>query len=242
MVLLGPPGSGKGTQARLLEDRLGIPQISTGDIFRRAIALNTPLGIEAEKYVSRGSLVPDDLTIGLVRERLREKDAARGFILDGFPRTIPQARGVEEMAKELGWELDAVVYINVPERILLGRLVERQTCPSCGMMYHLANRPPLDEGTCDECGSSLEIREDDNEETFKKRLAVYFSQTSPLVDYYKHKSRLVDIDGSGGVEEVFKNMSAALGDRRKGFGKPIDDKSKDTGSNCQNKGELRNSR
>lgn len=178
MVLLGPPGSGKGTQARLLENHYGIPQISTGEIFRRAIAKNTPLGIEADKYVSKGELVPDDLTIELVKERLQEKDAAKGFILDGFPRTIPQAEGIGRMALELGWQLDAVVYINAPERILLGRLVERQTCSVCGMMYHRVGKPPIREGICDKCGGLLGTREDDNEETFKKRLAVYLSQTS----------------------------------------------------------------
>jgi len=242
IVLLGPPGSGKGTQARLLQTHYGIPQISTGDIFRGAIADKTSLGVEAEKYVSRGALVPDELTIGLVRERLRQKDAGNGFVLDGFPRTIAQADGIEEILRELGWELDAVVYIDAPQDVLLRRLVQRQTCPRCGMMYNRENRPPLDEGTCDECGTSLETREDDNEETAKKRLTVYFSQTSPLVDYYRAKSRLVKIDGSGRVMEVFENIDAALGARSKGLGKRIDDYSKDTGSDCQNKGKLRNSR
>jgi adenylate kinase len=242
IVLLGPPGSGKGTQARLLQNHYGVPQISTGDIFRKAISEKTPLGVEAEKYVSRGALVPDDLTIGLVRERLRQKDTAKGFILDGFPRTIPQAKGVEEIFKELSWELDAVVYIDVPQGVLLKRLVLRQTCPSCGMVYHLEHRPPAYESKCDECGGPLETREDDNEGTFEKRLAVYFSQTSPVVDYYRLKSRLVKIDGSGSAEEVFESINAALGDRRKGLGQGIDDKSKNTGSGCENKGELRNSR
>jgi len=242
IVLLGPPGSGKGTQAGLLQNHYGIPQISTGGIFRRAISDKTPLGVEAEKYVSRGALVPDDLTIGLVRERLQQKDAAKGFILDGFPRTIPQVKGVEEISAELGWELDAVVYIDVPQGVLLERLVLRQTCPSCGTIYHLEHRRPSHDGTCDECGTSLETREDDNEETFEKRLSVYFSQTLPLVDYYKLGSRLVNIDGSGRVEEVFENINAALCDRRKGLGQRVDDKSKDTGPGCQNKGELRNSR
>jgi adenylate kinase len=242
IVLLGPPGSGKGTQAGLLHDHYGIPQISTGDIFRRAISEKTPLGVEAEKYVSRGALVPDDLTIGLVRERLQQKDVAKGFILDGFPRTIPQAKGVEEIFAELGWELDAVVYIDAPQDVLLKRLILRRTCPFCGTVYHLEDRRPANAGICDECGTSLETREDDNEETFKKRLTVYFSQTLSLVDYYKLRSRLVNIDGSGRVEEVFENINAALCDRRKGLGQPIDDKSKNTGPGCQDKGELRNSR
>jgi adenylate kinase len=242
VVLLGPPGSGKGTQARLLHNHYGIPQISTGDIFRRAILEKTPLGVEAEKYVSRGALVPDDLTIGLVKERLQQKDAAEGFILDGFPRTIPQAKGVEEIFAELGWELDAVVYIEVPRDVLLKRLILRQTCSSCGTVYHPEHRRPAHEGICDECGKSLETREDDNEETFEKRLTVYFSQTLPLVDYYRLRSRLVDIDGSGRAEEVFENINAALCDKRKGLGQRIDDKFKNTGPGCQNKGELRNSR
>ncbi|MCX5800769.1 MAG: adenylate kinase [Candidatus Eisenbacteria bacterium] len=242
IVLLGPPGSGKGTQARLLKDHYGILQISTGDIFRRAIAERTPLGVEAEKYVSTGALVPDDLTIELVRNRLQQKDTARGFVLDGFPRTIPQAKGIDEIFEEFGWELDAVVYIDVPDDVLLERLVHRQTCPSCGMMYHRDSRPPVDEGTCDECRTPLEVREDDNEETFKKRLAVYFSLTSPLVDHYRHESRLLDIDGSGGVEEVFENISAALDDRHRSSRKRTHDKSKDAGSGRQDKGELHNSR
>ena len=231
IVLLGPPGSGKGTQARLLKNTYGVPQISTGDIFRRAIAEKTPLGIEAEKYVSRGALVPDDLTIGLVRERLSQKDATAGFILDGFPRTIPQAEGIEKIAKESGWKLDAVVYIDVPKDLLFKRLVHRQTCEFCGMMYHREYRPSTGKELCGECGAPLRMREDDNEETFRKRLEVYFSQTSALVDYYKLKSLLVTIDGAAGIEEVFENIKTSLSDGRKGIGKQIDDKPEDSGPN-----------
>lgn len=230
IVLLGAPGSGKGTQARLLQEHFGVSQVSTGDIFRKAIAEGTPLGAEVEQYVSSGMLVPDSLTIRLVRERLSQEDVKKGFVLDGFPRTIPQAEGVEEILREFGWKLDAVLNIDVPEETLVRRLALRRTCRSCGMMYHLEHRPPALEGTCDECGASLETRADDCEETVRKRLSVYVSQTSPLVDYFEQTSQLVNVDGSGQVEKIFENIRAALSKRRQGSGKNIDDKAEDEGA------------
>jgi len=215
IVLLGPPGSGKGTQAKLMEQRFGIPQISTGDIFRKAIAGKTALGAQVEKYLSAGTLVPDDLTIGLVRERLMQKDVERGFVLDGFPRTVPQATGMEEILRERGWELDAVININIPTEVLVPRLALRRTCPSCGMMYHMKHRPPDRDGRCTVCGSSVVTRPDDNVETVRKRLAVYFAQTSALVDYFRKKSKLIDINGGSGVDEVFASVHAALKQRCK---------------------------
>ncbi|UCF79510.1 MAG: adenylate kinase [Candidatus Eiseniibacteriota bacterium] len=224
IILLGAPGSGKGTQARLIQDHFGIPQISTGDIFRKAIADGTPLGAEVEKYVSGGALVPDSLTIRLVRERLSHEDVRRGFVLDGFPRTIPQAKGIEEILAELGWELDAVVNIRVSEEVLVSRLALRRTCPACGMMYHMENRPPVSEGECDECKTALEVRADDSEDTVRKRLGVYLSQTTPLVEYFERTSRLVNIDGAGRVEEIFDNIRLELEERARGPGTSIDDK------------------
>ncbi|KPJ60946.1 MAG: adenylate kinase [Latescibacteria bacterium DG_63] len=224
VVLLGAPGSGKGTQAKLLQEHFGIPQISTGDIFRKAIADGTALGAQVEKYVSNGVLVPDELTIRLMRERLSQGDVEKGFVLDGFPRTIPQVEGVETILKELGWKLDAVINIDVPEEILVRRLALRRTCPSCGMMYHLENRPPAEEGKCDECGAQLETRADDSEETVRKRLNVYLSQTAPLVDYFERGSQLVTIDGSGRVEAIFDNIRTALSKRSRDSGKNVDDK------------------
>ncbi|MFH0778791.1 MAG: adenylate kinase [Candidatus Eisenbacteria bacterium] len=216
LVFLGPPGSGKGTQARLFQERLGVPQISTGDIFRKAIAARTPLGTEVEKYISSGALVPDAITVQLVTERLSQKDAANGFILDGFPRTIPQAVGTEEMLSRFNWSIDAVVNIEVPIELLVRRLNLRRTCPACGKMYHLEGCPPGAEGICDECGGALQTRADDSEETVRRRLDVYFAQTAPLVDFYREKSRLVCVDGTGSVRNVFQDISDALSKKRGG--------------------------
>jgi adenylate kinase len=230
IVLLGAPGSGKGTQARLLQEHFGVPQVSTGDIFRKAIADRSPLGLEVEQFVSGGTLVPDLLTIRLMKERLSQEDVKKGFVLDGFPRTVPQAEGIEEILKGLGWNLDAVINIDVPEDVLVRRLALRRTCSSCGMMYHLENRPPALEGKCDECGAALGTRADDSEETIRKRLGVYLSQTAPLVDYYGRASQLVNIDGSGQVESIFDNIRTALSAREQSSGNDIDDTAENTGA------------
>jgi len=216
IVLLGPPGSGKGTQAKLMEKRFGIPQISTGDIFRKAVAAKTDLGNRVGKYLDAGGLVPDDLTVGLVRERLTQKDVEAGFVLDGFPRTVPQAVGIEEILRERGWELDAVININIPTEVLVPRLASRRTCPVCGMIFHMEHRPPDEAGRCTACGSPVVTRLDDNADTVKKRIAVYFAQTAALVEFYRKKSTLVDVDGGGGVDQVFMGIQTALEQRRRG--------------------------
>jgi adenylate kinase len=219
IVLLGPPGSGKGTQAKLLEKRFGTPQVSTGEIFRKAVAAKTELGGRVSKFLDAGALVPDDLTIELVRERLAGKDVEAGFVLDGFPRTVPQAVGVEEILREHGWELDAVVDIKIDIDVLVPRLALRRTCPSCGTVYHMEHVPPGRDGRCTSCGAELVSRADDNAETVKKRIAVYFAQTAELVDYYKKRSKLVEVDGRGDVNQVFGEILAALEARGKAAGK-----------------------
>ena len=205
LVLLGAPGAGKGTQAKKLEERYEIPQISTGDILRRAVKEETPLGVKAKQHMEGGGLVPDEIVIGLVRERLREEDCAPGFILDGFPRTVEQARALEGIT-----HMDAVVNIDVDLDILMARLTGRRSCPSCGAVYHMQANPPKEEGVCDACGGGLIQREDDNEETVRKRLDTYASQTMPLIDYYKDKGLLVNIVGEGGIENVFNNIVKSL--------------------------------
>ncbi len=219
IVLFGPPGSGKGTQAKLLERRFGVPQISTGEIFRKAVAAKTELGARVAEFLVTGALVPDELTVDLVRERLAQKDVEAGFVLDGFPRTVPQAVGVEEILREHGWELDAVVDIKIDTDVLVPRLALRRTCPSCGTVYHMEHVPPGRDGRCAACGSALVSRADDNAETVKKRIAVYFARTAELVDYYRKRSMLVEVDGGGGVDEVFKGILAALEARGKAAGK-----------------------
>ena len=216
IVLLGPPGSGKGTQAQQMERRFGIPQISTGDIFRKAVAAKSELGERVAKYLDAGALVPDDLTISLVRERLAQKDVERGFVLDGFPRTVPQAAGVEGILREHGWELDAVINITMPMDALVTRLTMRRVCPSCATIYHMEHQPPGADDRCTVCGSRVVTRRDDNAETVKKRMAVYSAQTEALVDYYRKTSKLVDVNGGGGVDEVFEEILAALDGKSKG--------------------------
>ncbi len=194
----------------MIEKHFGIPQVSTGDIFRKAVAAKTELGTRVGKYLDAGVLVPDDVTVALVRDRLTQKDVETGFVLDGFPRTIPQAVGVEEILRGRGWDLDAVVNINIPADVLVPRLTLRRTCPSCGMIFHLENRPPDAGGHCTVCGSEVVIRPDDNVETVKKRIAVYLAQTSALVDYYRKKSKLIDVDGVGDADKVFERILVSL--------------------------------
>lgn len=209
--MLGAPGAGKGTQAKLIAQKYDIPHISTGDMFRETIKQNTPLGKEASGYMSKGLLVPDELVIRIVRERLKKQDVMKGFILDGFPRTILQADSLEEILEELGTTLDAVVNIKVKDDELIERFSGRRVCPSCGATYHIKYAPSKKENICDKCGSKIIIRDDDKIETVKKRLAVYEKQTAPLINYYDKKNLMVNISGTGSIEEVFENIVNKLG-------------------------------
>ncbi|MDQ7820848.1 MAG: adenylate kinase [Armatimonadota bacterium] len=205
LVFLGPPGAGKGTQARLLQEREGIPRISTGDILRAAVAGGTPLGREAAAYLERGDLVPDHIMIAVVAERLRHPDARRGFVLDGFPRTRAQAEALDRLLEAQGRRLDAVVYFQVSDATVLRRLVGRRVCRAAGHIYHVEFHPPRVPGRCDLDGSPLEQREDDREETVRRRLEVYRQQTEPLVAYYRSRSIFETVE-DGDVETVHRRV------------------------------------
>jgi len=202
IVLLGGPGAGKGTQAERLAENLGIPQVSTGDLFREHLKKETELGLLARQYMDRGGLVPDEITVSMVRERLSRSDAAEGAILDGFPRNIAQAEALESLLDDLGAQLDVVFYIEVPKDVLLKRLSGRWTCRSCGAMYHEIFNPPKQPGVCDRCGGELYQRPDDTPETQRYRIEVYFEQTAPLIDHYRDKGLLVEVAGRQGIEEI----------------------------------------
>lgn len=202
LVLLGGPGAGKGTQAERLAKALGIPQVSTGDLFRENLKRQTELGLLAKGYMDRGELVPDEVTVGMVRERLVQPDAAGGVILDGFPRTVAQAEALDNLLAAMGARLAVVPYIKVPEEVLLARLAGRWTCRACGTMYHHLFSPPSQTGVCDRCGGELYQRPDDTPETQKRRIVVYFEQTAPLIDYYREQGLLAEVDGTPGIEEI----------------------------------------
>lgn len=202
LVMLGGPGAGKGTQAERLSKNLGIPQVSTGDLFRKHLKVETELGLLAKGYMERGELVPDEVTVGMVRERLAEPDCAKGAILDGFPRTVAQAESLGELLADLDVGLAAALYVKVPEDVLLQRLAGRWTCRQCGAMYHELFSPPSEPGVCDECGSELYQRPDDTPETQQHRIVVYFEQTAPLIDYYRAKDLLREVDGRPGIDEI----------------------------------------
>lgn len=210
LVLVGPPGAGKGTQAEFIAAHLAVPKISTGDIFRANVAGGTPLGVEAKRYMDAGQLVPDEITINMVRERLAEPDAADGFLLDGFPRTVPQAVALDKMLANLGTGLDIVLELVVDEDEVIRRLSGRRTCRGCGKIWHVEFDPPSREGTCDRCGAELFQREDDKPETIAERLRVYARDTAPLVDYYGGQGKLVGIDATGPVEDVTVRAIDAL--------------------------------
>ena len=210
VILLGPPGAGKGTQARRLMDRLGVPQISTGDMLRRHVAEGTPLGLDAKGYMDRGALVPDAVLIGMMRERFQEADCAKGYILDGFPRTPAQAGALAEMLRALGSHLDGVVSLEVPEAVLVRRLAGRWTCRGCGSLYHETDNAPRVRGRCDRCGGELFQREDDREETIRRRVQVYREQTEPLIAYYERAGLLRRVEGTGATDEVFRRICRAL--------------------------------
>ncbi|MCL1805196.1 MAG: adenylate kinase [Clostridiales bacterium] len=211
IVMLGPPGAGKGTQADALSEKMEILHISTGDMFRRAVKDQTAMGLEAKKYMDSGALVPDEVTIGIVRERLAMRDCAKGFILDGFPRTAYQAEALDGILGELEGAMDAVIYISVDTETLIGRLSGRRICKNCSALYHVSYNPPKKEGVCDKCGGELYQRDDDQEETVRRRLEVYNSQTLPLVGYYRDKGLLTEIHGNQRREKVTEDILAALG-------------------------------
>jgi adenylate kinase len=202
LILLGPPGAGKGTQAKILTKRFGIPQISTGDILRGAVKEQTAMGLKAKGYMDSGALVPDEVVVGIVRERIAQPDCINGFILDGFPRTVAQADALKQMLAGLGKSIEHVLSIEVDKEELLGRITGRRTCRSCGRGYHIVFDPPKEAGKCDECGGELYQRDDDREETMRNRLAVYDEQTAPLIAYYAQESLLRSIKGIGSIEEI----------------------------------------
>lgn len=207
LIMLGPPGAGKGTQAKRLSAELGIPQISTGDMLRAAVAAGTEMGKAAQACMSRGDLVPDEVVVGIVRDRLAEEDAAEGFILDGFPRTVPQAEALEKA----GVGLDAVIEVQVDDALLVGRITGRISCRGCGAMYHVEYNPPAKEGVCDACGSTdLYVREDDKEEVVRSRLESYYAKTAPLVGFYQDRGLLKVVDGVGDLDEIQARIQAVL--------------------------------
>ncbi len=210
LILLGPPGAGKGTQAKRIVEKYGIPQISTGDMFREAVAKGTELGKKAKEYMDRGELVPDEIVIGIVRERLSQPDCERGFILDGFPRTLNQAEALDEMLDDMGRRIDAVINIVVPDEEILKRIVYRRICKECGAVYNLIYNPPERDGICDKCGGELYQRDDDKEETVRERLRVYREQTEPLIEYYGRKNLIRDIDGTKDIDDVWKQIEGVL--------------------------------
>jgi adenylate kinase len=202
LILLGPPGVGKGTQAKLLIDRFGIPQISTGDILRAAVKDQTPMGVKAKGFMDAGALVPDEVVIGIVEERLSQPDCSKGFILDGFPRTVPQADALGKVLSGMGRCIDHVISLSVDKAELLKRLTGRRACPKCGAVFHIEFAPPKAEGRCDSCSTELFQREDDREETILRRLAVYEEQTAPLIAYYASCELLRSVDGMGSVDGI----------------------------------------
>ena len=208
---MGLPGAGKGTQAEKIVEKYGIPHISTGDMFRAAIKDGTELGLKAKSFMDNGDLVPDEVTIGIVRERLSKEDCIKGFLLDGFPRTVAQAEALENILFDLGKKMDYVININVDKGILMERLTGRRICKECGATYHLVFNPPNEEGVCDRCGGELYQRADDNEETVQNRLDVNIKQTQPLLAYYEGKGYLKNIDGQQDIHIVFDDIDALLG-------------------------------
>ncbi len=209
-ILLGPPGAGKGTQSVMIAEQYNIPHISTGDILRANVKAETPLGVLAKGYMDRGELVPDSLIMDLVKDRLAEPDCEKGFLFDGFPRTVPQAEALDAILADAGIELDAVIDIRVDEDELLKRMTGRRVCRQCGAPYHIVNMPPKKEGVCDLCGGEVYQRADDTEETVKNRFKVYNEQTLPLTDYYAKTGKLVPIESAGGPKDVFEAIIREL--------------------------------
>lgn len=210
IILMGPPGAGKGTQAEFIKKEYKIPHISTGDMFREAVKKGTPMGKEALKYMNEGKLVPDQVTIGIVKDRLAEDDCQAGFLLDGFPRTLIQAEALDAVLENLGKTIDAVIDITAPEPILIERMSGRVSCKECGKVYHLLFSPPATQGKCDQCSGELIQRSDDNAETAANRLQVYMEQTRPLLDYYSDRGLLRSVDGNRDLQAVGADIKGIL--------------------------------
>ena len=212
IIMLGAPGAGKGTQAKMIADKYGVPHVSTGDIFRANIKNGTELGMEAKKYMDQGLLVPDELTVKILLDRVSQPDCKNGYVLDGFPRTIPQAEVLDKALAELGESIDYAIDVDVPDENIVKRMSGRRACVSCGATYHVVHVPPKKEGICDRCGSELILRDDDKPETVKNRLDVYHKQTQPLIDFYTKKGVLKTVDGTVDMQDVFKAIVAILGE------------------------------
>ena len=211
IIMLGAPGAGKGTQAKKIADKYGIPHISTGDIFRANIKNGTELGKKAKAYMDQGLLVPDDLTLELIMDRFREPDCAAGYVLDGFPRTIPQAEALTRALEANGDSIDYAVNVEVPDENIISRMSGRRACLACGATYHIVHIPTKAEGICDRCGEKLVLRDDDKPETVQKRLDVYHSQTQPLIEYYTGQGKLAEVDGTAPMEDVFEAIVRIVG-------------------------------
>ncbi|MCR5266998.1 MAG: adenylate kinase [Lachnospiraceae bacterium] len=212
IIMLGAPGAGKGTQAIQIAEKYGIPHVSTGDLFRHNISNNTDLGKEAKSYMDAGKLVPDELTVRMLFDRVAKEDCANGYVLDGFPRTIRQAEVLEEELKKRGDGIDFAIDVEVPDENIVNRMGGRRACPKCGATYHVVHVPPKKEGICDQCGSELVLRDDDAPETVKKRLGVYHEQTQPLIDFYKERKVLHEVDGTNDKQKVFEEIVKILGE------------------------------
>ena len=212
IIMLGAPGAGKGTQAKMIAEKYGVPHVSTGDIFRANIKNGTELGMEAKKYMDQGLLVPDELTVRILLDRVAQKDCENGYVLDGFPRTIPQAECLDQALAKMDDAVDYAINVDVPDENIIRRMSGRRACLSCGATYHIQYHPPKADNTCDVCGSQLVLRDDDKPETVKKRLEVYHGQTQPLMDYYAAKNILIQVDGTQDIEKVFADIVQVLGE------------------------------
>ena len=212
IIMLGAPGAGKGTQAKMIADKYSVPHVSTGDIFRANIKNGTELGMEAKKYMVQGLLVPDELTVKILLDRVAQDDCKNGYVLDGFPRTIPQAEVLDNELTKLGETIDYAIDVDVPDENIINRMSGRRACLACGATYHIAHVPPKQEGICDRCGKELVLRDDDKPETVKNRLEIYHEQTQPLIDFYTKKGVLKTVDGTVPMNEVFEAIVAILGE------------------------------
>lgn len=212
IIMLGAPGAGKGTQAKMIAGKYGVPHISTGDIFRANIKNGTPLGAKAKEYMDKGLLVPDELVVDLIMDRFKEDDCKNGYILDGFPRTIPQAEALEKALTANGDAVDYAINVEVPDENIIRRMSGRRACVGCGATYHIVYNPTKEEGICDTCGGELILRDDDKPETVENRLKVYHEQTQPLIDFYKNKGVLAEVDGTVDMDDVFNAIVAILGE------------------------------